>query len=84
MHSFNIASPKQLRKVLFDEQKLPAMRRTGISGDASTDQDTLERLAIQGHPLPKKILEHRQIAKLKGTYVDALPDLINADLCINS
>jgi DNA polymerase-1 len=76
-HAFNIASPKQLRKVLFDEQKLPAFRRTGISGEASTDQDTLERLAIQGHPLPKKILEHRQIAKLKGTYVDALPDLIN-------
>src|SRR5205807_2754392 len=75
--SFNIASPKQLRQVLFDEQNLPAQRRTGVTGEASTDQETLERLAILGHPLPKKILEHRQIAKLKGTYVDALPGLIN-------
>ncbi len=74
---FNIASPKQLREVLFDELKLPAQRKTGITGEASTNQDTLERLAALGHELPKKILEHRQIAKLKGTYVDALPDLIN-------
>jgi DNA polymerase-1 len=74
---FNIASPKQLRQVLFDELKLPAQRRTGITGEASTDQETLERLAALGHELPHKILEHRQIAKLKGTYVDALPDLIN-------
>jgi DNA polymerase-1 len=73
---FNIASPKQLREVLFKELKLPAQRKTGISGESSTDQGTLERLAILGHALPKKILEHRQIAKLKGTYVDALSDLI--------
>jgi DNA polymerase-1 len=76
-HSFNIASPKQLRQVLFEELKLPTQRRTGITGEASTDQETLERLAALGHPLPKKIVEHRQVAKLKGTYVDALPDLIN-------
>jgi DNA polymerase I len=76
-HPFNIASPKQLRQVLFDELKLPTQRRTGITGEASTDQETLERLAALGHALPRKILEHRQIAKLKGTYVDALPDLIN-------
>ena len=75
--AFNIASPKQLRQVLFDEQRLPHQRRTGITGEASTGQESLERLAILGHPLPKKIIEHRQIAKLKGTYVDALPDLIN-------
>jgi DNA polymerase-1 len=74
---FNIASPRQLRQVLFDELKLPAQRKTGITGEASTDQETLERLASQGHALPKLILEHRQIAKLKGTYVDALPNLIN-------
>jgi DNA polymerase-1 len=74
---FNIASPKQLREVLFTELKLPMQRRTGLSGEASTDQATLERLAFLGHELPKKMLEHRQIAKLKGTYVDALPDLIN-------
>jgi DNA polymerase-1 len=76
-HPFNIASPKQLRTVLFQELRLPTQRKTGISGEASTDQNTLERLAALGHALPKKILEYRQIAKLKGTYVDALPDLIN-------
>lgn len=76
-HKFNIASPLQLRKVLFDELKLPAQRKTGVNGDASTDQETLERLALLGHALPRKILEHRQIAKLKGTYVDALPALVN-------
>jgi DNA polymerase-1 len=76
---FNIASPRQLRQILFDELGLPPHRRTGITGEASTDQRTLEALAALGHPLPKKVLEHRQIAKLKGTYVDALPDLINPD-----
>jgi DNA polymerase-1 len=76
-HRFNIASPKQLRAVLFQELRLPTQRKTGISGEASTDQNTLERLAALGHALPKKILEYRQIAKLKGTYVDALPDLMN-------
>jgi DNA polymerase-1 len=76
---FNIASPKQLRQVLFDELKLPAQRKTGITGEASTDQETMERLAALGHALPTKIVEHRQVAKLKGTYVDALPALINPD-----
>jgi DNA polymerase-1 len=75
--SFNIASPMQLRQVLFEELKLPKQRRTGITGEASTAQVTLERLAALGHALPQKILEHRQIAKLKGTYVDALPGLVN-------
>jgi DNA polymerase-1 len=68
----------QLRKVLFDELKLPVQRRTGITGEASTDQETLEKLAPK-HPLPRKILEQRAIAKLKGTYVDALPALVNPD-----
>lgn len=74
---FNIASPKQLREVLFNELKLPTQRRTGVTRDASTDQETLERLASLGHELPVKIVEHRQVAKLKGTYVDALPLLVN-------
>src|SRR5207253_6028998 len=78
-HPFNIASPKQLRQVLFEELKLPTQRRTGITGEASTDQETLERLAALGHALPRKIVEHRQVAKLKGTYVDALPELVNPD-----
>ena len=77
--AFNIASPKQLREVLFNEMKLPTQRRTGITGEASTDQETLERLALMGHDLPRKIVEHRQIAKLKGTYVDALPALVNKE-----
>jgi len=76
---FNIASPKQLREVLFDDMKLPRQRRTGVSGESSTDQETLERLAALGHALPRKIIEHRSIAKLKGTYVDALPALVNPD-----
>jgi DNA polymerase-1 len=76
-HPFNIASPKQLRQVLFEEMKLPQQRRTGVTGEASTDQETLDRLAGLGHALPQKILEHRQLAKLKGTYVDTLPDLVN-------
>jgi DNA polymerase-1 len=75
---FNIASLPQLRQILFDELKLPVQRKTGVTGAASTDQDTLEKLAPK-HPLPRKILEHRAISKLKGTYVDALPDLVNPD-----
>jgi DNA polymerase-1 len=75
---FNIASLKQLRDILYDKLKLPVKKRTGITGEASTDQQTLEWLAEQGHELPRKLCEHRQIAKLKGTYVDALPALVNA------
>ncbi len=75
---FNIASPLQLRKILFEEMKLPVQKRTGTTNEASTDQETLENLAALGHPLPTAIIEHRQIAKLKGTYVDALPALVNA------
>jgi DNA polymerase-1 len=75
--TFNIASPRQLRQVLFDEMGLPSQRKTGITGEASTDQETLDRLAALGHELPSKMIEHRQIAKLKGTYVDALPGLVN-------
>ncbi|MBX7104294.1 MAG: DNA polymerase I [Gemmataceae bacterium] len=73
---FNVASPVQLRKILFDELGLPVQKTTNISGASSTDQETLEALAAL-HPLPRKIVEYRQIAKLKGTYVDALPELLN-------
>lgn len=75
--AFNIGSPKQLREILFDEMKLPVQKRTGTTGEPSTDQESLERLAALGHPLPNRIIDHRQIAKLKGTYVDALPALVN-------
>jgi DNA polymerase-1 len=73
---FNIASPLQLRKVLFEELNLPVQKRTKLSEASSTDQETLERLAPL-HPLPRKIVEYRQVSKLKGTYVDALPVLVN-------
>src|SRR6185369_10010368 len=68
---FNVSSPKQLGEILFDEQKLPGGKRNK-SGTWATDASVLDDLAAQGHPLPVKILEHRQLAKLKGTYTDAL------------
>jgi DNA polymerase-1 len=75
--AFNIASVKQLRGILFDELGFKPSRRTAITRAASTDQETLEDLARQGHELPAKILEQRQIAKLKSTYVDSLPALVH-------
>lgn len=75
--TFNVDSPKQLRQVLFDELKLPTQRKTAVSGEASTGQDVLEDLAAAGHELPRKIIDYRQLAKLKGTYVDALPAMVS-------
>jgi DNA polymerase-1 len=74
---FNIASVKQLREVLFAEKGFTSGKKTAIMGHASTDQETLEKLAAAGDPLPRKLLEQRKIAKLKSTYVDALPALVN-------
>ena len=71
---FNIDSPMQLGELLFDELKLPVVKRTKTG--PSTDADVLEELALL-HPLPAKIIEYRQNAKLKSTYVDALPELIH-------
>ncbi|MEX2091110.1 MAG: DNA polymerase I [Pirellulales bacterium] len=73
-HPLNIASPKQLAQVLFQELKLPVIKKTKTG--PSTDADVLEELADR-HPLPAKIIEHRQFAKLKNTYVDALPAMIH-------
>jgi len=73
-HEFNIASPKQLEKLLFDELGLQAGRKTKTG--RSTDADTLELLADE-HPVPRLILEYRTLAKLKSTYIDALPLLVN-------
>jgi DNA polymerase-1 len=73
-HEFNIASPKQLQQVLFEELKLPVVKKTAKTGP-STDAEVLEELARQ-HALPARMLDYRQIAKLKGTYVDALPDMV--------
>lgn len=74
-HEFNIDSPKQLAKVLFEELGLPVLKK--LKTGPSTDQDVLENLALV-HPLPAKITEHRQLTKLKGTYLDALPTMVNA------
>jgi len=73
-HSFAINSPLQVRSVLFDELELPVVRRTKTG--PSTDAAVLEELAPL-HPLPAKLLEHRKYAKLKSTYVDALPALVH-------
>jgi DNA polymerase-1 len=70
----NIASPKQLQELLFTELKLPVLKKTAKTGP-STDAEVLEELA-RVHPLPAKILEYRQYAKLKSTYVDALPEMV--------
>ncbi|MCU0255693.1 MAG: DNA polymerase I [Vicinamibacterales bacterium] len=69
---FNIGSPKQLADVLFDRLQLPVTKRTGKTRSASTAVEVLEELALT-HELPREILEWRALSKLKGTYIDALP-----------
>lgn len=71
---FNLNSPQQLGKILFERLKLPRKRRTKTG--YSTDADVLEELS-QYHELPRKIIEYRELAKLKSTYVDSLPQLVN-------
>lgn len=71
---FNINSPKQLSRILFEKLKLPIVRRTKTG--ISTDEEVLTKLALE-HKLPESLLEYRQIQKLKSTYVDSLPNLIN-------
>ncbi len=71
---FLISSPKQLQQILFEKLKLPVLKKTKTG--YSTDEDVLEQLASQ-HELPMQILAHRRLAKLKNTYVDALPPLVN-------
>ena len=75
--SFNINSPKQLSVILFDKMQLPTAKRTGKTKVASTAVDVLEDLALT-HELPKLILEWRALMKLKGTYIDALPQLVHS------
>ncbi|MBI1329109.1 MAG: DNA polymerase I [Alphaproteobacteria bacterium] len=74
--SFNIGSPKQLGDILFGTFKLPGGKKTK-TGAWSTDADALEELAAQGHDIARKVLDWRQLAKLRGTYTDALPTYIN-------
>jgi DNA polymerase-1 len=73
---FNINSPPQLREVLFDRLGLQSGKKTAKTRAASTAEDVLEELALV-HELPRKILEYRSIQKLKSTYVDALPEMVD-------
>ncbi len=75
---FNVDSPKQLREVLFEKLGLMPKRKTAKSKVPSTDARTLEELAEE-HDIARRILEYRELAKLKGTYVDALPRLVNPE-----
>ena len=75
-HAFNVGSPKQLGEVLFEELGLEGGQK-GKSGAYATGADVLETLTAQGHPLPAKVLDWRQLDKLKSTYTDALVDQIN-------
>lgn len=73
---FNLGSPKQLAEIFFDRMKLPVIKKTA-TGTPSTDEEVLEKLA-EDYPLPKVILEHRSLIKLKSTYTDKLPRMVNA------
>ena len=72
---FNLGSPKQIGEILFGKLELPVVKKTA-SGAPSTDEEVLEKLA-EDYPLPAKILEHRSLAKLKSTYADKLPLMVN-------
>ncbi|WP_018717504.1 DNA polymerase I [Arhodomonas aquaeolei] len=73
---FNLSSPKQIQEILFERQGLPVLQKTP-KGQPSTAESVLEELAARGHELPRLILEHRGLAKLKSTYTDKLPRLIH-------
>ncbi len=75
-HEFNVGSPKQLGEILFDEMSLPGGNK-GKTGAYSTNAEVLEDLAAQGHDLPARVLDWRQLQKLKSTYTDALIETIN-------
>lgn len=72
---FNLGSPKQLGEILFTKLGLPVVKKTA-TGQPSTDEDVLSQLA-DDYPLPKLLLEHRSLAKLKNTYTDKLPQMVN-------
>jgi DNA polymerase-1 len=76
--AFNVGSPKQLGEVLFDQMGLPGGKK-GKTGAYATGADVLEELAAQGHELPARVLDWRQLSKLKSTYTDALQEHINPE-----
>ncbi len=73
---FNLGSPKQIAEIFFEKKGMPVIKKTP-SGAPSTDEDVLEKLALD-HPLAKILLDHREISKLKSTYTDKLPRMMNA------
>jgi DNA polymerase-1 len=75
---FNMGSPKQIGQIFFEELELPVVAKTP-KGQPSTAESVLQELAEQGHELPSVILEHRGLSKLKSTYIDKLPELVDAD-----
>ncbi len=75
---FNLGSPKQIGEILFGKLGLPVKQKSKKTGAPSTGEDVLQELAAD-YPLPAKILEHRSLAKLKGTYTDKLPMMVNPD-----
>src|SRR6185503_18935149 len=72
---FNLGSPKQLCEIFFERLKMPVIKKTP-TGSPSTDEEVLEKLALD-FPLPKTILEYRALSKLKSTYTDKLPKMVN-------
>ena len=75
---FNLGSPKQIQEILFDKLELPVLSKTP-KGAPSTAENVLQELADQGHELPRVLLEHRSLSKLKSTYTDKLPEQIDPD-----
>ncbi|MDP2099399.1 MAG: DNA polymerase I [Methylobacter sp.] len=73
--TFNLGSPKQIQDILYDQQKLPVLKKTP-KGQPSTEESVLQELALD-YPLPKLILEHRSLSKLKSTYTDKLPQQVD-------
>jgi DNA polymerase-1 len=75
---FNMGSPKQIGQIFFEELELPVVAKTP-KGQPSTNEAVLQELADMGHELPTVILQHRGLSKLKSTYIDKLPELVDAD-----
>jgi len=73
---FNLSSPKQIQEILFERLQMPVLKKTP-KGQPSTAEEVLQELALDGYELPRLILEHRSLAKLKSTYTDRLPEQVN-------
>ena len=81
---FNVNSPVKLGQILFEKMKYPVGRKTAKTRVSSTGVEVLNELAEQGYPIARLVIEYREISKLKGTYVDALPQLADSDCRVHS